>query len=247
MAGEATTRFVVHFEAGEHIFSEGDTGTEMYIIKAGRVGLWREVNGERTTLTVLSKGDFFGEMSLLEGSPRTATAEAVDPCDLMRIDGATFSNMVRQNVEIAVRMMRKLSARIRHMNERILELEGKSEKPKAVREDEPPAAEQSASLQIEDTARSIPLWKKETRIGRYDPVTGERPDVDLTDEAMGRSVSRRHARIVERGGEFYLVAEIGTLNATLVNGKPLDAATLTPLADGDEIGLGGVKILFQKG
>jgi CRP-like cAMP-binding protein len=240
-----TSRFVVHFEAGESIFNEGDPGTEMYIINSGQVGLWRDVEGQKTTLTVLGKGDFFGEMSLLEGLPRTASAEAVEPCDLMRIDGATFSNMVRQNVEIAVRMMRKLSSRLRAANARIAELEGEGEKRRRKKEEVAPAGAQTASLRIQGSDRVIPLWKKETRIGRYDPVTGERPDVDLSEEEMGRSASRRHARVVERGGEFYVVGEIGTLNPTHLNDEPLDPATLTALEDGDVIGLGGIRIVFE--
>jgi CRP-like cAMP-binding protein len=242
------SRFVASFEGGEVIFREGDPGSEMYIIKNGKVAIWKDVAGERTTLTVLEKGDFFGEMSLLEGSPRAATAEAVEACELMRIDGSTFSNMVRQNVEIAVRMMRKLSARLRQANEKISDLRGGALKsaPVAASAGEPPA-EEGGKLIIEPTGREIPLWKKETRLGRFDPVTGEHPDVDLSDEEMGRSVSRRHARIVERAGQFYLVGEIGVLNPLLLNDASVEAATLTPLSDGDRISLGGVQIVFRAG
>lgn len=246
MSSDDPARFVVRFSQGDTIFREGDPGSEMFIIRSGKVGIWKEIRGERTTLTVLDKGDFFGEMSLLEGSPRTATAEAVEDCELMRIDGSTFSNMVRQNVEIAVRMMRKLSARLRQANARLSEME--SGKVRRVqREDESPSSSQNAVIVVKGSGREIPMWKKETRIGRYDPVTGETPDIDLSEEEMGRSVSRRHARVVERAGDYYLVGEIGTLNPTLLNGEEVDAAALTPLEDGDEIDLGGVELVFQRG
>ena len=246
-ADPSDTRFVLHVAAGQPIFREGDAGADMFIIQAGRVGIWKEIEGERTTLNVLSKGDFFGEMSLLEGVPRNANADALEECDLIRIDGATFNNMIRNNVEIAVRMMRKLAIRLRQANERIEELleaqEGTKRKAPAEREAAP--APPLARL-VAEGGREFPVGPVETMIGRYDPVTGLRPEVDLSEEERGRSVSRRHARVVVRGGTYYLAEEVGTLNPTLLNGRKIETGILTPLQDGDEIAVGGVRLKFQR-
>jgi CRP-like cAMP-binding protein len=68
--------FTVEFEAGETIFKENDLGTEMYIVHEGRVEILKDLSGEQRSLAVLEKGDFFGEMAILEDLPRTATARA---------------------------------------------------------------------------------------------------------------------------------------------------------------------------
>ena len=100
-------------EAKDYIFREGDLGTEMYIIQDGQVEILRSLDGEERVLSVLDKGDFFGEMSVLEDLPRTASARALVRTRLLQINGSTFDQMLRGNPEIAVRMMRKLSRRLR--------------------------------------------------------------------------------------------------------------------------------------
>jgi CRP-like cAMP-binding protein len=241
------SRFALQYSAGQTIFREGDSGSDMFIIKTGRVGIWKEIEGERTTLTVLEKGDFFGEMSLLEGQPRAANVEALDEVELIRIDGTTFNNMIRNNVEIAVRMMRKLAARLRQSNNRIeelLEAQGQARKePEPEPAPAPPSP--SAARLVAESGREFALGTGETMIGRYDPVTGLRPEVDLSEEERGRSVSRRHARIVLRDGTYYLAEEVGTLNPTLLNGSKLDTGILTPLKTDDEISVGGVRLSFK--
>src|SRR5437870_1305454 len=63
---------MVHFKAGETVFREGDLGTEMYIIQAGTVEILKNIGNERESLGVMEKGDFFGEMAILEDMVRTA-------------------------------------------------------------------------------------------------------------------------------------------------------------------------------
>jgi len=241
------TRFVLHFRTGQTIFREGDAGGDMFIIQAGRVGIWKEIEGERTTLNVLGKGDFFGEMSLLEGQPRNANADAVEDCDLIRIDGTTFNNMIRNNVEIAVRMMRKLAVRLRQADERIQELlEGQVGARRKAAAARPAAPVAPQAKLVAEGGREFGVGPAETMIGRFDPVTGLRPEVDLSEEERGRSVSRRHARIVVRDGTHYLAEEVGTLNPTLLNGKKIETGILTPIQDGDEVTVGGVRLRFHR-
>jgi len=61
----------VRFAGGERIFSEADIGTTMYIVQSGKVRLFRIVDGAERAHGTMEKGDFFGEMSILEGRPRT--------------------------------------------------------------------------------------------------------------------------------------------------------------------------------
>ena len=98
------------FVDGQTIFDEGDPGPEMYVIREGKVRISGTSQGRETTLGVLNKSDFFGEMSLLTGRPRSATARAVGNVELLVIDKAQFEHLVDDPL---VRMM------LERMSERI--------------------------------------------------------------------------------------------------------------------------------
>src|SRR3954470_14589390 len=117
-----TKGYAAEYKAGEHIFREGDLGTEMYIINEGKVEILNVVGDEEQVLAVLEKGDFFGEMSVLEDLPRAATARAATDVRLLQINGSTFDQLLQGDPEIAVRMMRKLSRRLRETDEMIKSL-----------------------------------------------------------------------------------------------------------------------------
>lgn len=101
------------FKAGEFIFRENDPGDVMFIIEKGQVEIVKTIGGEDRRLTLFEPGDFFGEMSILEDLPRGASARAVTDCKLLQIDHSTFDQMLRENPEIGIRMMRSLSRRLR--------------------------------------------------------------------------------------------------------------------------------------
>ena len=84
----------------------------------------------------------------------------------------------------------------------------------------------------------------ETLVGRYDPVTEVRPDIDLTDVDLKRSVSRRHARIINGEEGYALIEEVGALNGTFVNGNALTPGEPHPLTVGDEVSFGLVKMVL---
>ena len=104
------------------MFKEGDQGTEMYIIQSGTVEIFNDTPRGRVTLAVMEKGDFFGEMALLDGAPHMAAAEATEDVELIEINSTLFDRMIKANAEIAVRMLRKLSIRLRESNHKHEEL-----------------------------------------------------------------------------------------------------------------------------
>src|SRR5215510_11925274 len=113
-------RFLSHFPAGKVLFREGDAGEDMYIIQSGRVAIKKRTGANKdVTLAVLEKGDFFGEMAVLERMPRSATAEVTEDGDLIVITGDVFGDMIKANPEIAIRMLRKYSIRLRETNKQI--------------------------------------------------------------------------------------------------------------------------------
>src|SRR5829696_503882 len=87
------------FSAGETIFAQGDLGTEMFIIQEGSVEIIKRIGEQRHPLSRLEKGDFFGEMALLEAMPRTADAIAMSEVRAVAINGSRFDEMLRKNPE----------------------------------------------------------------------------------------------------------------------------------------------------
>jgi CRP-like cAMP-binding protein len=240
-------KFLVSHLMGEIIFSEGEIGTEMYIVQSGTVELLKAIGGETRVLATLEKGDFFGEMSVLEDVPRTASARAKTDVELVRINGATFDAMLKSNTEIAVRMMRKLSRRLREVTAMLEEALGR----RVVEEDRPvqrrPAPERNACRLVSEEPASEYFLNREgdTLVGRSDPVTGITPDVDLTPLDLQRSTSRRHAKLYQMGNTFYLMEEIGVMNGTYVNGTRLATGVPVAVGNGDVLKFGLVALTFQ--
>lgn len=83
-------------------------------------------------------------------------------------------------------------------------------------------------------------------IGRFDPVTGLKPEVDLSALDLNRSVSRHHARLTREGGVYLVTEEVGALNGTFINGKKLLSGKPSRIADGDVLNLGMVKLVFKE-
>jgi hypothetical protein len=242
--------FTEDVAAGEHIFREGELGTEMFILQEGQVEILKLVGGAEEQLAVLEKGDFFGEMSLLEDLPRTATARTVTACKLIRINGATFDQMLRTKPEIAVRIMRKLSRRLRQTDQMLREALGSAEPamqaPEMPAPDEVSAAPAGPQKLVHASGIEFPLSaSSETLVGRRDPVTGIHPDVDLTLVDTQRSTSRRHAKVYRRGGKFFVCEEIGTMNGTFVNGERVETGVPVETRPGDEVQFGLVKLNFH--
>jgi CRP-like cAMP-binding protein len=84
----------------------------MYVIQSGAVRISKNVGGQDKLLAVLGPGEFFGEMAILNGKPRTATATVLDPTRCLVIDPRTLEEMVAKNSEIALRLIKKLAHRL---------------------------------------------------------------------------------------------------------------------------------------
>lgn len=112
----AESRVGKAYPQGAVLFRDGEPGASMYVLQSGRVRVFKEVRGKDKTLAVLGPGEFFGEMSILNGKPRTATAEVIEDAKLLEIDAKRFGAMVTQNAEIAVRLIRRIAQRLDDAN-----------------------------------------------------------------------------------------------------------------------------------
>jgi len=255
------------YAAGDPIFLTDELGTEMFIIQEGEVQIVKNLGGESHVLSELGRGDFFGEMAILENVPRTADAVAKTDVKLVVINGSRFDEMLRKTPEIAVRIIRKYSQRLREANDLLEKLVGRridSDQPlPALKEEVVPepfgeiAPSEGVTPAVAITRRRLvdvltgatfPFSKgDETTIGRSDPVTGILPDIDLTPVDSDRSVSRRHAKILRTGESYSVFEEVGTVNGTFVNDERIPTGSPVPIADGDrvKIGLIQMKVVYE--
>jgi CRP/FNR family cyclic AMP-dependent transcriptional regulator len=97
------------------IFKEGQAGTFMYLVKAGRVGIAVGSN----IVEVVGPGGTFGEVAVVDQSPRTARAGAIEEVELLAVDRATLVELIRRNPAFAMALMKGVAERLRHMNEQL--------------------------------------------------------------------------------------------------------------------------------
>lgn len=118
-------RFGVRLSEGTTVFRQGDPGGSMYVIRAGKVRVLKEAQGRKRVVSTLGPGDFFGEMAVVTGRPRSATAEVLEEAELLKVPADKVQEMVAGSGEVAIRLIQHLAERIENANRFIdLLLEG---------------------------------------------------------------------------------------------------------------------------
>ena len=103
------------YKAGETVFREGDDGYVMYVVLDGAVKL--SVTGRSVEKVV--KGGVFGEMALIDASPRSATAVAATDCMLVSVTAERFKTLIQETPGFALEIMAVMASRLRSMDRRI--------------------------------------------------------------------------------------------------------------------------------
>jgi hypothetical protein len=250
---EDLSSYIVSGSAGDLIFEEGDEGAAMFLIQEGEVEILRSHGGELHTLAVLKPGDFFGEASLFEKSPRETSARARTSCKLIKIDPPTFDRIIRENPAISVSMLRQLARRWRELGAAAPAGQESPPRPATAAVgagdrsagQSPPAPPRRAVLVHEPSGTEFPLDPEhESIVGRPDAAAGFVPDVDLAQFDSRRSLSRRHARVLLKAGVYYVREEMGT-NGTFVNNVRVKGGLTVKVSDGDQIRFGLVPTVFR--
>jgi CRP/FNR family cyclic AMP-dependent transcriptional regulator len=113
----AIEKCINEFDVGAIIFEEGSTGRELFLVLDGRIDIVKLNGATKTLIVTLGKGEFFGEMAVIDGSARSATAIAAAPnTRVMRINHARFVYLVSQQPAFALMVMDALSKRLRASN-----------------------------------------------------------------------------------------------------------------------------------
>jgi CRP/FNR family transcriptional regulator len=112
------------YRKGTNLFYEGDHGGQLYIVLCGGVKIFSESpeTGQETILALLRPGEVFGEMALLTGEPRSASAVTTENTELLLLDQASFHAILRDSFELTTQLLRNLASRLRQSNENLLDI-----------------------------------------------------------------------------------------------------------------------------
>ena len=114
LASKLTLR---NYRRGATIFHKDDPGSTLYIIKTGQVKISApSPEGEEAILAILTDGDFFGELSILDGKPRSATATAMETTSAFTLNRSDFLDVIHTKPELAIEILAALSERLRRTN-----------------------------------------------------------------------------------------------------------------------------------
>jgi signal transduction histidine kinase len=119
VVSSALPRFSIHqFQPGDSIFEESTRGRHVYLILAGRVRIVKKTrSGLEPRLAVLHDGDFFGELSIIDGFPRSARAEAMESCTIAILPAADLRRLLHRSPEIAFNVLLNMAIRLRSVDQ----------------------------------------------------------------------------------------------------------------------------------
>lgn len=108
------------FKANETLFFAGDPGFTLYLIVAGSVKICRSTpDGDRIVIAMLGPGKPFGEMSLLDGGPRSADAIVAEPAEILMLDRDGFRAVLQENAQVALDLLAVMADRLRRTNDSV--------------------------------------------------------------------------------------------------------------------------------
>ena len=216
------------FAPEQRVFQEGDPSDYAYIVEYGNVQIYREIGGHTVRLAVLGKGDIFGEMGLVDDRPRSASAKALNDVAVTPIDSAGFVELLREEPDKTLPIIRVLFERLRTMTDRYVvnlehigeaDGEGSGHTVKVL----PLTAEARARVSVEGlSVRGFPF-----RVGR-EAARGESNPLDWNDlslpDSEPYSLSINHFAI-EQTEDGVAVRDRGSRFGTVVNGVAIGAET----------------------
>ena len=111
------------FEPGDTIIEQGDDSTTVYFLISGTVHVLDYSRSHRAiTYASLNDGEMFGEMAAIDGFPRSAWVCAISTCKIISLPGSTFINILKNNADISLKILAKLSSRLRLSDEKITDV-----------------------------------------------------------------------------------------------------------------------------
>jgi CRP/FNR family cyclic AMP-dependent transcriptional regulator len=109
-----------NFPRGTTVIAAGDTTDTLYVVISGRLKvMMSDDEGREVILSILGPNEYFGEMGLVDDSPRSASVVTIEPCELIMLSKRDFKKCLEDNFEMAMTMMRGLVKRLREADNKI--------------------------------------------------------------------------------------------------------------------------------
>ena len=217
------------YKSGAIIIRENDHGETAYIIDSGRVEVTKHLQGKSIHLTYLYPGETFGEMSLIDDKPRSATVTAADDTEVRIIQRDQFFETLNSNPEVALKLLNTVFERLREASAMIARLQKDDTTVTSAAELELPDVLVSAgAVALKGSTpeaalalpqNPLPIRKFPFRIGRKsnDPLAHN--DLNISD-SVPFQISRHHVALVSQGGHIGIMDRGSTLGA-IVDGQRL--------------------------
>lgn len=192
------------FRRNEVIFHEGDPGDSLHVVVEGRIKITREsADGAEAIVVILTPGESFGELVMLDGAPRSATATAMEPTETMTMSRSTFVELVEGGSPFRARLLAGIAQRIRRLTDQLaevhfLDLAGRlALQLTRLAEASSPGATSDIELATSLTQSDLAAMVGGTR-QRVNQIIGDFTDEGLLDHRGGRIVVRDLERLRER-------------------------------------------------
>jgi CRP-like cAMP-binding protein len=232
------------YESGEVILREGDIGETAYTIDHGQVEVTKQMDGRAVHLAYIGAGDVFGEMSMIDDRPRSATITAVEPTVVLEVHREGFYDGLQSHPEVALNLLKVIFERLREAHATILQLQRGIRLPSASAPAAVPVPSASAAGNLssansvvhltgltERASTSLPSTPLRVntfpfRIGRKstDPLVHN--DLMLED-FVPMQISRHHVSLVKENGRIGVVDRGSTLGA-FVDGQHIGGSESNP-------------------
>ncbi len=213
---------LTRYQAGEIIIQENDLGETAYVITEGQVEVSKELQGQKVHLAYLEAGETFGEMSMIDEKPRSATVTAVSETLVNEIRRDDFFNSFQTDPKVALQLLKVLFERLREADARILALQKTDPQDALVPEVLPavPAWEQPTVTLEGITSRAaaalpetpFQITQFPFRIGRQSPDPLVYNDLMLPD-SVPLQISRHHLALITQEGRVGVVDRGSTLGS----------------------------------
>ena len=210
----------VRFKKGATIIHEGTTGSNAYLLLSGSVEVYKKVGDEKLVLSRLVKGNIFGEMSLVDDKPRSATIVALEDTEVRILSRERFETMLEQNPRAVIPLLKQVFQRVRYLNQMVTAFCGQASTGTVELATHPlqlRAKTEEAEQAIQ--GKEIDISKIPFQIGRTSrsSVFGSN-DLDIEDTEPYR-VSRCHCLITIVDNEYYLVDTVSSRGTVVDDSK----------------------------
>jgi CRP-like cAMP-binding protein len=240
------------FQPGDILFRQGDPSDHVVLVRSGHAEVLREVGDDCILLGTAKEGEFLGEMGVLEERPRSATVRAASELEVELISRRGFLERVSGDAQLAHRLLVRMSARLRDVEDMLAALHTVSAEARARAEAAtPPPAVPTIRLEATTYAAMLYVGSEPIRItglpyvvGRQsdigEPDAANKPDLEIPDPKPYR-LSRRHFSILAEDGAVQ-VRDLNSEFGTIVNEIPLGhdfAQDRLPLLQGENAVIAG--------